>query len=134
MSEPVLRTPDFRLPFLVQTDASERAIGAALLQRFDDGLFPVAFASRKLQPRETRYSVGEKECLAIIFALKKFDRYLYGKEFILYTDHSSLTYLQNKKPENSRLLRWSLFLENYKFQVKSIKGKENVLADFLSRL
>ena len=134
VSEPMLRTPDFSLPFVVQTDASETAIGAALLQEFGDGLLPVAFASRKLQPRETRYTVGERECLAIIFALKKFDRYLYGKEFTLYTDHSSLTHLKQKSPENSRLLRWSLLLGNYKFQVKSIKGKDNVLADFLSRM
>ena len=134
VSEPMLRTPDFNLPFVVQTDASETAIGAALLQEFGDGLLPVAFASRKLQPRETRYTVGERECLAIIFALKKFDRYLYGKEFTLYTDHSSLTHLKQKSPENSRLLRWSLLLGNYKFQVKSIKGKDNVLADFLSRM
>ena len=134
VSEPMLRTPDFSLPFLVQTDASETAIGAALLQKFGNDVLPVAFASRKLQPRETRYTVGERECLAIIFALKKFDRYLYNKEFILYTDHSSLTSLKQKSPENSRLLRWSLFLENYKFQVKAIKGKENVLADFLSRM
>lgn len=93
ISKPVLRSPDFNRPFLVHTDASAHAVGAALLQDFEDGTFPIAYASRKLQPRETRYSVCERECLAIIFTVKKFDMYLYGRPFVLCTDHSSLAYI-----------------------------------------
>ena len=133
-SFPILRAPDFAQPFVVQTDASAFALGAALLQEFEEGLLPVAYASRKLQPRESRYSVVERECLAIIFALKKFDQYLYGREFVLCTDHSALEYLKRKKPENSRLLRWSLLLQNYSFMIRAIKGKDNLLSDFLSRM
>lgn len=133
-SAPILKTPDFTRPFLLQTDASDYAVGAALLQEFDDGLHPVAFASEKLQPRETRYSVIERECVAIICGIQKFDMYQYGKEFILCTDHSALQYIHKKKPENSRLLRWFLFLQNYRFKMRAIKGTENVLSDFLSRM
>lgn len=132
-SSPILRTPDFARPFVVQTDASDTAVGAALLQ-FSNGLFPVAFASRKLQPRETRYSVIERECLAVVFAIKIFERELYGKEFQLCTDHSSLQYLQKKSPDNARLLRWSVFLQNFAFVIKAIPEKENVLSDFLIRM
>lgn len=133
-SKPLLRSPNLNLPFIVQTDASAYAVGAVLMQEFEDGRFPIAFASRKLQPRETRYSVCERECLAIVFAINKFDRYLYGKEFVLCTDHASLEYLQKRKSENSRLLRWALFLQNYAFKIKVIKGEENILSDFLSRM
>lgn len=119
---------------MVQTDASDYAIGAALLQESDGVLLPVAFASRKLQTQETRYSVIEKEGLAMILGIRKFERYLYGQEFILCTDHAALGYIQRCKPENSRVLRWSLYLQIYKFTVKVIKGTENVLSDYLSRL
>lgn len=134
MSPPILRAPDFKRPWVVQTDASDYAIGAALLQEYDGVLLPLAFASRKLQTRETRYSVIEKEGLAMIFGIRKFERYLYGQEFILCTDHAALGYIQRCKPENSRVLRWSLYLQNYKFTDKVIKGTENVLSDYLSRL
>lgn len=90
--------------------------------------------AKKLQPRETKYSVIERECLAVIFGIQKFDVYLYRKEFILCTDHSALQYIHKKKPENSRLLRWYLFLQTYSFKIRVIKGKENLLSDFLSRM
>ena len=134
VSAPVLKPPDFAKPFVVQSDASDAGIGAALLQNHQGKLHPILFCSRKLRPREINYSVTEKEALAIIFAVKKFDQYLYGNDFVLHTDHSALEYIQKKKPENARLLRWSLFLLNYRFTVKAIKGCENVLADFLSRM
>ena len=116
------------------TDASEYGIGAALMQEFDSVLLPIEFASRKLQPREKNYSVVEKEGLALVFAIRKFDKYLFGKEFVIYTDHSALQYINKKKPENSRLLRWALFLQNYHFTIHAIKGKDNLLSDYLSRL
>ena len=134
VSDPVLRPLDFAKPFVVQSDASDAGIGAALLQSHQGKLHPILFCSRKLRPREVNYSVTEKEALAIIFAVKKFDQYLYGNDFLLHTDHSALEYIQKRKPENARLLRWSLFLLNYRFTVKAIKGSDNVLADFLSRM
>ena len=94
---PILRLPDFSKPFIVQTDASDSGIGCILLQEYDDGRFPVVCASKKLLPRERNYSVIERECLAIVFAVKKFAKYLYGREFILHTDHQPLSYIHRAK-------------------------------------
>ena len=130
---PILRMPEFDRQFIVQTDASDNGVGAALLQEFDEGRFPVAYASKKLLSRERNYSVVEKECLAVVWAVKKFVKYLYGKEFVLETDHQSLSYLNSAKFSNSRLMRWALYLQNYRFRVQSIEGRFNVVADYLSR-
>lgn len=131
---PILRLPDFTRVFVVQTDASDSGVGACLLQEFDDGKFPIAYASKKLLARERNYSTIERECLALIFAIKKFEMYLYGKEFILHTDHRPLSYIQKCRVENTRIMRWSLFLQNYRFRIEAIKGSDNVGGDYLSRL
>ena len=133
-SAPILRLPDFGKQFVVRTDASNTGLGAVILQEYCDGVFPVAYASRKLLEREKNYSVTEKECLAIVFGIQKFQKYLYGTDFLLETDHAPLAYLRKAKNESSRLMRWALFLQNYKFTVKAIKGSENIGADYLSRL
>jgi predicted DNA-binding protein (UPF0278 family) len=132
--EPILRLPDFSKEFVLQTDASDVGVGAALLQQYEDELFPVAFASKKLLPRERNYSVTERECLAIIFGIRHFQKYLYGKEFVIQTDHSALTYIQRCKLENGRLMRWALFLQSYRFRMEAIKGSANRVADYLSRM
>ncbi|XP_013382645.1 uncharacterized protein LOC106153310 [Lingula anatina] len=134
ISAPILRMPDFSRSFILRTDASDVGVGAVLLQKYDDELFPVAYASKKLLPREKNYSVIERECLAVVFGVKKFQNYLYGKEFTVQTDHEPLTYLQKSKTENGRLMRWALYLQSYRFRVEAIKGSDNVGADYLSRL
>ncbi|XP_053406591.1 uncharacterized protein LOC128559314 [Mercenaria mercenaria] len=131
---PILRLPDFSKPFVLQCDASDTGVRAALLQRFDDGLFPIAYASKKLLKREKNYSVIERECLAMVFGIKKFHKYLYGQQFELQTDHAPLTYIQRCKVESGRIMRWALFLQNYKFRIEAVKGTDNVCADYLSRL
>ena len=83
--------------------------------------------------REKAYSVIEKECLAIIWAVQKFEPYLYGNEFDLETDHQSLVYMQRTKVANNRVMRWALALQPYRFRLVSIKGSENIGADVLSR-
>ncbi|KAL5517792.1 hypothetical protein EMCRGX_G003411 [Ephydatia muelleri] len=84
--EPILRSPDFSLPFVLQTDASGRAIGAVLSQvGGDDEEHPVAYYSRKLLPREEKYSTVEKECLAIILGIQTFRVYLLGRPFVIQT-------------------------------------------------
>jgi hypothetical protein len=133
-ASPILRLPDLEKPFVVRTDASECGLGAILLQEEGGVLWPVAYASKKLLPREVNYSTIEKECFAIIWGILKFQRYLFGGEFILEMDHQSLQFLLQKRAPNSRLMRWSLLLQPYRFTVRYIKGADNVGADYLSRL
>lgn len=79
-SDPVVQLPDFSRQFFIRTDASSRGLGAALMQTDDFGqTLPVLYASRKLLDRETRYSTVERECLAIVWAINKFSRYLIGR-------------------------------------------------------
>ena len=133
-SSPVLRSPDFQRNFILQTDASDRGVGAVLSQRDDDGMdYPIAYFSKKLLPREVRYSTVEKECLAIKLATHAFRVYLLGRPFIIQTDHRSLKWLDQLKDTNSRLTRWSLALQPYCYTVEYRSGASNGNADALSR-
>ena len=131
---PILHVPDFSKPFILQSDASENGLGAVLVQEYDDGRFAVEYASKKLLPRERNYSVIEKECYALVWAVKKFAAYLHGREFEVETDHHPLMYLNKAKLENSRLMRWALALQSFSFKIRAIKGSDNVAADYLSRV
>ena len=131
--DPILKLPDSNLTFVLRTDASLYGVGAVLLQYVDNVPFPVAYASRKLLDRERRYSTIERECLAIVFGVKRFDYYLMGREFILEVDHKPLIYLSNFKGSNSRIMRWILSLQSYRFRIVYIAGKDNIGADLLSR-
>ena len=134
-SAPVLASPDFNRPFILQTDASDRGVGAVLSQCDDEGLdHPVAYFSRKLLPREERYSMIEKECLAIKLGVKAFKVYLLGKPFMVQTDHRALEWLDRLKEDNACLTRWSLSLQPYQFTVCHRAGKANANADALSRI
>ena len=130
--KPVLRMPNYDKDFVVRTDASDRGIGAVLLQENDGQLHPVMYQSRKLHGAECNYATVEKECLATVWGIQKFERYLYGRHFILETDHQPLNGLQ-RNPTNARLMRWSLQLQPYSFTVRVIQGKNNHGADYLSR-
>ena len=133
-SSPVLRSPDFAKPFIVQTDASERGVGAVLSQLDADGNdYPIAYYSRKLLPREERYATVEKECLAIRLGVQAFRIYLLGRPFTIQTDHHALEWLDRLKDNNSRLTRWSLALQPFQFTVQYRSGKANSNADALSR-
>ena len=132
-SPPVLMLPDLSKQFCLRTDASLHGMGAILYQYWDNEPKPVAYASQKFLDRETRYSTVERECLAIVWAVKKFRYYLSGQEFILETDHRPLVYLESFKGTNARLLRWSLSLQPYKFKVVYVTGSENHGADLLCR-
>ena len=131
---------DEALPLVLMTDASDNGVGAVLLYRLSDGVEkPVAFASRTLMDREKRYSVIDKEALAIIFGVTKFYQYLYGRRFILQTDHKPLerilgAHQEIPKMAANRLQRWAITLSAYDYDLEYIKGKHNLLADPLSRL
>ena len=132
-SSPILRLPDNTKPFTLRTDASDKGLGAVLLQEHDGKLLPVSYASKKLTEREKKYSTIERECLAVVWAVRKFLIYLYGVEFTLQTDHQPLVYLKTAKFLNDRVMRWAMFLQNYSLKIESIRGVENVGADYLSR-
>ena len=132
-THPVLRLPNVDLPFVLRTDASGTGIGAVLMQYHDGTPFPVAYGSRKLLDREKNYSTIERECLAIVFGIAKFQYYLMGKEFILEVDHKPLIYLNRIKGSNSRLMRWALALQPYRFRIVHIRGCDNLGSDILSR-
>ncbi|XP_048515211.1 uncharacterized protein LOC105692809 [Athalia rosae] len=132
-TEPILQYPDFSKPFVLTTDASNYAIGAVLSQGKIGEDLPIAYTSRALQQAEVNYSTTDKELLAIIFAVKHFRPYLYGRQFTLVTDHRPLIWLNNVKDPTSRLLRWRLTLDEYSYDIVYKKGTTNLNADALSR-
>ncbi len=122
----ILRLPNFDEGFILRTDASSYGVGAVLLQCIDDAKYPIAYASKKLLEREMRYSTIEKECLGLVWGVSKFHVYLYGREFILETDHQPLVYINRAKVANSRIMRWALAIQQYRFRIVAIKGSENI--------
>lgn len=133
VSAPILTCPDFTRKFIIQTDASQKALGAVLVQQFDEGEKVIAYASRTLSSAETRYSATELECLAVIWAVKKFRCYVEGTRFEVVTDHASLRWLANLKDPAGRLGRWALQLQAYDFDLVHRKGKYHQVPDALSR-
>ena len=106
-----------------------------MLQGEQDGeLHPVMYASRKLLPRETRYAISEKEALAVFWGINKFYKYLFGNKFVIQTDCQALTILNGKPSKNARILRWQIYLQGFDYTIQVIRGVDNGLADFLSRM
>ncbi|GFR91454.1 polyprotein [Elysia marginata] len=132
-SQPVLRVPNLDKPFVVQTDASNKAIAGVLLQEHHGTLLPCHYVSRKLLDREINYAIIEKEALAIIFSLGKFAKYLLMRPFFIQTDHNPLTFLKKNKSRNARLSRWALTLQQFTFTISHISGPSNIIADAFSR-
>ena len=142
----VLSSTDFLLhydlsqPVVVECDASPFGVGACLLQNDRSGsLRPVAFVSRSFVAPEKNYSQIEREALAIVFAVKRLHQYLYGRYFVLRTDHKPLLKIFGEKSSlpsvtAARLERWAVTLSSYQYSSQYIKGTDNVMADCLSRL
>ena len=135
-SNKVLAHFDSNCKTIVSTDASGTALGAVLSQIISGEERPVAFASRALSVAEQGYSASEREALACIWACEHWHYYLYGRKFLLRTDHSALVTLLsggNKGRKPMRLLRWSERLQQYNFDIVYRSGKENSVPDVLSR-
>ena len=132
---PILALPDFDKPFSVVCDASDFAIGCSLMQVDDRGINrPVSYQSRQLKAAELNYPVHDRELLAMKYALVKFRVYLLGSTpFIIYTDHASLRTAVNTPHLSQRMARWLSFFAEYNFRVEYKPGRENILADALSR-
>ena len=120
--------------FVLQTDASGVGLGAVLSVTRDGMELPVAFYSRKLQPRERKYSATELEGLAVIAAVGHFDAYLVTHPFTIETDHKALVFLNSAQHSNGRLARWAMRLQPYTFEIRYRPGPLNENADNFSRL
>ncbi|CAN6547907.1 unnamed protein product [Malus baccata var. baccata] len=131
---PIIAAPDWSLPFELMCDASDFAVGAVLGQRKDRLPQVIYYDSRTLNDAQLNYATTEKELLAVVFALEKFRSYLVGAKVIVYTDHAALKYLLSKKDAKPRLIRWILLLQEFDLEIRDKKGRENVVADHLSRL
>jgi hypothetical protein len=130
---PCLALPDPERDFIVHTDASGYATGAVLMQRFDEGLRPIAFLSRRMKPAERNYPVHEQELLAILNAMKAWRHYLGGRPFTVLTDHQSLQYVDTSAMATPRQIRWASMFAEFDFTIQYAPGPKNVAADALSR-
>ncbi|KAK1440276.1 hypothetical protein QVD17_06101 [Tagetes erecta] len=131
---PILQSPDWSLPFEIMCDASDHAIGAVLGQRVNKKPVAIYYASKTLSDAQLNYTTTEKELLAVVYALDKFRSYIWGSKVIIYSDHSAVRYLMEKKDAKPRLIRWILLLQEFDFEVRDKKGCDNVVADHLSRI
>ena len=141
LQAPILAFPDFGKPFLLETDASGKGLGAVLLQKQSDGWYhPIAYASRIMTETEQRYHSNKQEFLALKWAVtEQFHEYLspYGKnrkEFVVRTDNNPLTYIFSSANLDAARQRWVAQLASYNFALEYQKGKDNMVANFLSRL
>ena len=126
---PVLSLPNFSKSFEIECDASGVGIGAVLMQ---EGR-PVAYFSEKLNGATLSYPTYDKELYALVRALQTWQHYLWAKEFVIHTDHESLKHLKGQHKLNKRHARWMEFIETFPYVIKYKQGKENVVADALSR-
>ena len=129
-----LSSPDSSREFIIRCDSSDFAVAASLSQcDTSGGEYPISFVSSKLSDVQRRWSTIEKEAYAVIFALRKFDYLVFGRKIVLFSDHNPLAYLTLAIPKSAKLTRWALSLTRYNIEIRHIKGKNNVVADFLSR-
>ncbi|KAK3709629.1 hypothetical protein QZH41_010093, partial [Actinostola sp. cb2023] len=135
---PVLAYPDYTQPFILETDASNKGLGAVLSQEQDGKNKVIAYASRGLRGAERNmenYSSRKLELLALKWAVSdKFREYLMGSKFVVYTDNNPLTYLQSKCKLKAVEQRWAAELANFNFTIKYRPGRHNQNADALSRI
>ena len=129
VTTPILKLTDFERPFEVHTDASNFAIGGVLMQ---DGHL-VAYESRKLQDRERRYPVHEKEMTAIIHCLHVWRHYLIGKLFIVKIDNVAASYFASQPKLSAKQARWQYFLVEFDLTIEYKPGRHNAVEAALSR-
>nr|AAA28600.1 reverse transcriptase endonuclease [Drosophila virilis] len=126
----MLMYPNFQKPFDLTTDASASGIGAVLSQ----GNRPITMISRALKQAEQNYATNERELLAIVWALGRLQNFLYGsREINIFTDHQPLTFAVSDKNTNSKIKRWKSYIDQHNAKMFYKPGKENLVADALSR-
>ena len=130
----MLNYPDLNDELILTTDASDVSLGYILSQKGNDNKERVvAYGGRSLRPDERKWTVTEKECLAVVQGINAYREYLSHKTFTVYTDHKALQWLNDMKDPSSRLGRWALKLQEYQYNVIHRDGKNNKHADALSR-
>lgn len=132
---PILRMPDFDKPFILRTDASDFAFGAALVQVHDGVEHPIAFHSGSFSDGQRKnWPTWKREGFAVISAIKRWHHYLSNEKFTIVTDHEALlTILDPAKETKAIINRWRMYLTQYSFQIKHRPGKFLVLEDSISR-
>lgn len=126
---PILRMPDFTLPFVIEADASGYGLGAVLLQQSH----PIAYYSKVLGVRAQAKSIYEKELMAVVLSVQKWRHYLLGRHFIIHSDQQSLKYLVNQREIGPEYQKWVGKLLGFDFEIKYKPGAQNRIADALSR-
>ena len=139
ISAPVMAYPQEKGLYVLDTDASATAIGAVLSQMQkdeygDDQERVIAYSSRVLHERETRYCARRRELLAIVHFVKQFKPYLYGRPMLIRTDHASLRYIKTLKDPNDQFARWISRLEDHLYTIETRRGANHQNADGLSRI
>eukprot|EP00731_Ephydatia_muelleri_P003023 Em0001g3023a len=134
VTSPILGYPVFNQPFMVDTDASGEGLGAVLSQYVSGVERVIAFASRSLSKAERKYCATRREMLALVWAIKHFRPYLYGRRFTVRTDHASLQWLQSFHEPEGQVARWLECLSEYDFEVVHRPGTKHTNADALSRM
>ena len=130
--------PDYALDWILRTDASDNGCGGVLIQLRPDPVIevikrePIAFVSHKFSEQAFKWDTISKECFGMVYCVKKLQYYLHAKNFTLETDHQNLRFLE--KSVVPKLIRWKLYLQSFSFDLRHIKGSENVVADWQSRL
>ena len=133
VSAPILAYPDFRLPFHLYVDASQIGIGLTLGQIVDGKEVAIAYAGQDLNPAERNYSATEREALAVIDGIKRFQSYLQDTKFTIHTDHNALKWLMSLNDPRGRLARWTMLIQQFDFDIVHRPGTANSNADSLSR-
>ena len=134
ITAPMLHYPDLNSSFCLTTDASDVSLGYILSQKDSNNKDRVvAYGGRSLRPDERKWTVTEKECLAVVEGIKAYREYLSHRPFTVYTDHKALQWLNNMKDPSNRLGRWALKLQEYQYTVVHKEGRKNGNADALSR-
>jgi hypothetical protein len=133
-SDLVLHTPDWTKQFILETDVSGYALGAVIIQEFDDNVHPIAFHSWRLQPAEKNYNTHDKELASVVFGFKCGWPYFLGAQLLIkvWTDHKNLQYFREPQKITSHQAQWIEFLQDFDYQLEHIPGSSNTIADLLS--
>jgi hypothetical protein len=131
---PIIQSPNLEKPFQIMCDASDYVVGAILGQQDDDKKFVVIhYACRKLSSEKKHYTTLKKEFLAVVFACDKFRFYILNSKVIVHTNHRAMCYPLCKKDAKPQLIRWVLLLQEFDLLIVDRRGKDNLVADHLSR-